>query len=82
MFAITSAVNAYDQEGDYLEVIFDSTPTLQQLSDWYYNTKLEKLNDEQLLFLAHLKRGGGRQANESQWYYLTELKSGQKYQSK
>ena len=54
MFAITSAVNAYDQEGDYLEVIFDSTPTLQQLSDWYYNTKLEKLNDEQLLFLAHL----------------------------
>ena len=35
MFAITSAVNAYDQEGDYLEVIFDSTPTLQQLSDWY-----------------------------------------------
>ena len=56
-----------------------TSPTLTDLSKYFYNTTLENLEDEQILFLTHIKRGGGRQNTENEWYFLDELKSGEKY---
>ena len=79
MFVLTKAVNDYNQFGDYLETVFSTSPTLTDLSKYFYNTTLENLEDEQILFLTHIKRGGGRQNIEYEWYFLDELKSGEKY---
>ena len=79
MFVLTKAVNDYNQFGDYLETVFSTSPTLTDLSKYFYNTTLENLEDEQILFLTHIKRGGGRQNTENEWYVLDELKSGEKY---
>lgn len=79
MFVLTKAVNDYNQYGDYLETVFSTSPTLTDLSKYFYNTTLENLEDEQILFLTHIKRGGGRQNTENEWYFLDELKSGEKY---
>jgi hypothetical protein len=66
MWVITFAVNAYDQEGDYLDRVFDHKPTKEELDKFGYDGE-------------HLLKGGGRKSFEHQWYYLTELKSGQQY---
>ena len=79
MFVLTKAVNDYNQCGDYLETVFSTSPTLTDLSKYFYNTTLENLEDEQILFLTHIKRGGGRQNTKNEWYFLGELKSGEKY---
>ena len=66
MWVITFAVNAYDQEGDYLDRVFGHKPTKEELDKLGYDGE-------------HLLKGGGRKSFEHQWYYLTELKSGQQY---
>ena len=78
MFIITRSINDYNQDGEYFEVAFDHIPALAELSDFFYNKKLEELEDGQLLFLAHIRNGGGRQNTENEWYCSYTLKSGQK----
>lgn len=80
MFVLTAAYNDYDQHGDYLETVFDKSPTLTELAKFFYKKTLEQLEDSELLFLAHIKRGGGRLDIESKWYFLTELKHLEEYQ--
>lgn len=79
MFVLTKAVNDYNQCGDYLETVFSTSPTLADLAKYLYNTTIENLEDEQILLLTHIKRGGGRQNTEHEWYFLEELKSGERY---
>ena len=80
MYVLTKSYNDYDQHGDYLETVFEKSPTLTELSNYFYKQSLEQLDDEQLLFLTHVKRGGGRQNNESEWYFLSSLKHSEPYQ--
>ena len=66
LWVITFAVNAYDQECDYLERVFSTKPTIEDLNSLGYDGD-------------HLINGGGRERDEHLWYYLTEIKSGEKY---
>ena len=80
MWVLTRAINQYDQDGDYLVTFFDHNPTLNDLSMFFWNRSIDSpLADSELLFLEHLKKGGGRQNIEYEWYYLTELDSGVRY---
>lgn len=81
-FILTSEVNEYNQEGEYFEAVFDEAPTLQQLSRVVYNVDLEALDDEGILLVAHIKRGGGRQETEDLWYNLTEVTVGERFNNK
>ena len=67
MWIITFAVNAYDQEGDYFDRAFDKKPTVEELNKLGYDGE-------------HLINGGGRKGVEHTWYFLTEIKSGEKYE--
>ena len=66
MWVITFAVNAYDQEGDYFERVFDKKPTIEELNNLGYDGE-------------HLIKGGGRKGSEGSWRFLTEIKSGEAY---
>jgi hypothetical protein len=66
MWVITFSVNAYDQEGDYLDMVFDYKPTKEELDNLGYDGE-------------HLLKGGGRKSSEEIWYHLKELKSGELY---
>ena len=66
MWVITFAINAYEQEGDYLDRVFDYKPTKEELDALGYDGE-------------HLLNGGGRKGFEPQWYFLTEIKSGELY---
>lgn len=67
MWVITFAVNAYDQEGDYFERVFDKKPTVEELNKLGYDGE-------------HLIKGGGRKGSEGSWRFLTEIKSGEAYE--
>jgi len=73
MWVITRAINQYNQDGDYLVCVFENKPTFQELK------KALQLNN---VTIGKLTRGGGRQGIENEWYFLTELKSGEIYQEK
>lgn len=81
MWILTRAINEYDQEGEYFEACFEKEPTLQDLCDFFYKCSLEGLGDKDLMFLSHIKQGGGRRNSEDLWYYLTDVKPGEIYQS-
>ena len=70
MWVITRAINAYEQEGDYFECVFERKPTIEQLVKFF--------NDDEEL-ATHVLNGGGRRDFEHTWYFLTEIKSGEKY---
>lgn len=67
MWVITFTINAYDQQGDYFDRVFDHKPTKEELDKLGYDGE-------------HLLMGGGRRMFEEQWYYLIEIKSGEQYE--
>ena len=71
MWIVTRRINQYDQDGDYFVCAFDSKPTFQDLKN--------ALPNESDVTIGKLTRGGGRQYVEFEWFYLTELKSGEVY---
>ena len=73
MWIVTRAINDYNQYGDYFVAAFNNEPTFQDLK--------KLLPDEDDVTIGKLIRGGGRQNFECNWYYLTEMKSGEKYVS-
>ena len=72
MWVITRAINQYDQDGDYLVCVFENKPTFQELK--------KVLPKESDVTIGKLTRGGGRQDVEGEWYFLSELKSGELYE--
>lgn len=66
MWVITFAVNEYNQQGHYIDRVFDHKPTKEELKKFGYDSE-------------HLLNGGGRKGHEHKWFYLTEIKSGQRY---
>ncbi len=72
MWVITRAINEYDQDGEYFEMVFDHKPTPEELMYKGYS----------LPIALHLMNGGGRQSVEEVWYYLTEIGSGEQYITK
>lgn len=73
MWIVTRAVNDYNQDGDYFVAGFNSKPTFKDLK--------KLLPNESDVTIGKLTRGGGRQDFEGNWYYLTEMKSGELYVS-
>ena len=71
MYIITRAVNEYNQEGQYFVAAYNVKPTFKQLKE------LLNLDD---VTTGKLTRGGGRQDNEYDWYYLKKVQSGQIYE--
>mgnify|MGYP001172766795 FL=1 len=71
MWVVTKAVNDYNQYGDYLVCVFYSKPSFHDLK--------KVLPNESDVTIGKLTRGGGKQDIENEWYYLTELKSGEIY---
>lgn len=69
MWIITRAINQYNQEGDYFETAYENKPTLEDLVKFF--------GDEELA--NHVLNGGGRRGFEYEWYFLTEIKSGEQY---
>jgi hypothetical protein len=70
MWVITRAINAYEQEGDYFECVFEKKPTIEQLIEFFCDKELA----------THVLNGGGRRDDfEHTWYFLTEMKSNEKY---
>lgn len=74
MWVVTREINQYDQDGHYLVCVFENKPNFQDLK--------KVLSDESDVTIGKLTRGGGRQKYEDEWFYLTELKSGELYESK
>ena len=73
MWVVTRAINQYDQDGDYLVCVFENKPTFKDL-------KKALPNESDVTIGKLLTRGGGRQEYEGEWYFLTEVKSGEKYE--
>jgi hypothetical protein len=71
IFVLTRAINQYDQEGDYLVAVFKKLPTEHELIN------LIGCNKE---YARHILNTGGRKDNEYEWFYLTPLDFGSKYQ--
>ena len=71
MWVLTKAINEYYQYGNYLVSVFENKPTFEQLKSI--------LIEESDVTIGKLTRGGGRQKDEDQWYYLKEIKSGELY---
>ena len=71
MWIITKCVNEYDQEGDYLVTVFNKRPSVNEIT-------LAVGCDEK--YANHIRENGGRVGYEHDWYYLTELHSGQIYE--
>tara|TARA_R110000824_G_C14930189_1_gene648636 strand:- start:101 stop:325 length:225 start_codon:yes stop_codon:yes gene_type:complete len=69
MWIITRALNDYNQDGEYFVCGFTDKPTFQDIK--------EVLPKESDATIGKLTKGGGRQKVENEWYYLTELKSGE-----
>lgn len=70
---VAKAVNDYNQDGDYFVCTFDDKPTFQDLK--------KALPHENDVTIGKLTMGGGRQDIEENWYYLTEMKNGEVYES-
>lgn len=82
VWVLTKAVNEYNQEGDYLEAVFIDKPTRKDLLLHFFggsgdNKDYEARSHEHV---GHVLKGGGRIEAEYEWFYLGELKSGEKYQ--
>ena len=73
MWIVTRAINDYNQDGDYFVCAFEDKPTFQDLK--------KALPHENDVTIGKLTRGGGRQDIEGNWYYLTEMKNGEVYES-
>lgn len=73
MWAVTRALNEYNQDGDYLVCVFKDKPDFQRLK-----TILSIESDE---VINNLLEGGGRLNTEDEWFFLTELQDGEEYSS-
>lgn len=69
IWIITRAINQYDQDGEYFFAAFTEKPTRGELQDLGFAD----------VDIIHLLKGGGRRNYEDQWFFLTEVKSGQEY---
>lgn len=63
VWVVTSEVNDYNQHGSYLEHVFFTKPTVEDLMNAL------PINGECAI---HILTVGGRKNLENTWYYLTE----------
>lgn len=72
MWVVTKSVNDYNQYGDYFVCVFQNKPTVEELkASLGVNAS----------YARKLLAGGGRINDEAEWYFLTEMQSGQIYES-
>lgn len=76
IYVITYEINQYDQEGEYFYAAFLNEPKLAELSQLFFEKTIDELEDEQILFLSHVKSGGGRKHNEHLWYNMHFVNEG------
>lgn len=69
MWVVTREINEYDQDGEYFVSGYLVKPTFADLK------ALLKLGDAAT---EKLRQGGGRQGVEEEWFYLHEIKAGQR----
>jgi hypothetical protein len=77
---LTNEINAYDQQGEYFQAVWESKPTIGVLAKVLArlechtrttpegNYKAHKEHYDKLAAWVHEK--GGRQKNEETWYHL------------
>lgn len=70
MWVLTRSINQYNQDGDYFESVYSSKPTIKELMRFIGCS---------YSYAKHVRNGGGRIESEDEWYYLTEIKSGEQY---
>ena len=73
-WVLTREHNEYDQHGSYFAAVWPTKPTIEQLVAYFgYDNPSSSATSVMgaLAFILHLHKGGGRQANEDQWYNLT-----------
>lgn len=70
MWIVTREINEYDQDGAYFVAAYEEKPTFHELK--------VLLPDESDATIGKLTRGGGRQQFEHEWFYLTEVSSGER----
>lgn len=73
MYVLTSEANDYNQHGEYFEAVFKEKPSLQELSNLFYNKSLEELDQHGILFIVHIFNGGGRRDKENYWFNLKKV---------
>jgi len=81
VYVLTFELNDYDQHGDYILTVFESLPTLQELSAWFSkHNETPRFRDmgEAVAFFEHLRQGGGRQDREDMWYSLYFVSFGER----
>lgn len=71
MYILTSSVNDYNQSGDYFECAWLEKPSISEIM------RITERDEE---YAKHILNGGGRIDFEGNWYYLTEMKSGEQYE--
>lgn len=85
MWIITRAISQYDQDGHYAYSVFIEKPLREDIRRLLYgddyNPKTEdpNLRDVREKYISWLLKGGGRQEVEYEWFFLTEIKSGELY---
>jgi len=74
-YILTRLENDYNQHGAYFVAWFSEKPTLQELISMFYGKMMTvtDLTDDQILLMAHILKGGGRQNIEDTWYRLSEI---------
>lgn len=71
MWVVTREINEYNQEGDYFVSVYTEKPSFSQLKallPWLADATIGKLT-----------RGGGREKDEEEWFYLVEVECGKSY---
>lgn len=71
IWLLTRAINAYNQDGDYMVAVFPTKPSMEQLIAVGVPAK----------YTEWVLGGGGRtKAYESEWFYLLEFPFGVRYE--
>jgi hypothetical protein len=65
MWVVTREINEYDQDGAYFVAVYTDMPDFTQLK--------ALLPQETDTTIGKLTRGGGREKDEQEWFYLEEV---------
>jgi hypothetical protein len=82
VWVLTTEHNDHDQHGEYFVAAFETKPTAKELAAFFKeNGGVPTYGDAMaaLDFILNLLDGGGRQGSEDQWYNLSEVTLGVKY---
>jgi hypothetical protein len=75
-WVLTREINEYDQDGEYFVAVFRSKPSILDIVKtlgWNGVKTIGDINPVEKNFIEHILAGGGRRANEHEWYHLRQV---------